>query len=240
MGLKSFIVSSVTSKVIEKVSESGKIEEIANKTINKISEITGMETSSNYQPKRNNYLLIKTRSLSISSLTKLSKGVLPDVGESWGKHQVFDKYGNLKYSTELKDTSLIADIINYDKDTLYIFDTNGKEIASLKEKLFTFAIPLLEKNAKRCVVQLNKKDLFDISKSDFLNSTSYSVECSDYSISNSEKIHIKKGNKVIAEIHDFAPTFKDDYIDNFIIEFDDEKEELPILLLGLAIDLLGK
>ena len=101
MGLKSFIVSSVTSKVIEKVSESGKIEEIANKTINKITEITGMETSSNYQPKRNNYLLIKTRSLSISSLAKLSKGVLPDVGESWGKHQVFDKYGNLKYSTEL-------------------------------------------------------------------------------------------------------------------------------------------
>ena len=243
MSLKKLIIGSIASKAIDKLSSSEKVEDSINKVIVKAAKSNGTLTTDTIIASKHKYnFLIKDKSVSINSIKNIIKGIPSDTGSYWGKYRIYDKLNNLIYTTEPKEQGLMAELINYDKETLYIFDNSKKLIGSIKENLFSFGVPFLEKDAKRLTIFIDNDKFCEIKKSYSFNELYYNIECSNYSIqhNNGKNIKIKKDKKIIAEIHEYAPIFKNDYTEKFLVEFDDINEATIILLISIAIDMLGK
>ena len=76
------------------------------------------------------------------------------------RYRVYDSYGNLKYRFEVKDKTFEV----WDRDMLYLYDSEDKRIGSIKERLFSIGVPLLEKEVKKCSVYLGKEKICQLKK----------------------------------------------------------------------------
>lgn len=243
MGLKDTLIGTIASKTLEKIAVSGRADDIVNNTIEKISKVTKEKTSaSEIEIKRKYCIKIKVKSNTIKSVAKEMLGLSSDSGEFWGKYRIVDSSDNLKYVSELKEpSSILSELVGYDKDTLYVFDTNERKIGKIKENIFSHSDLidyLFEKDAKRCTIYLHGEELFDVKR--YLEEDSYDVGSCDYRIDYDGGVDIRIKNRtcVIAEAHRITTLFKDEYLDRYIIEYDNPDDELPLLLLVLAIDML--
>lgn len=151
-----------------------------------------------------------------------------------GRYQIVDGNGILKYKTNAEDTIT-------DREILDLFDASGKKVGYVKEHLISTGVPLLEKKVKKCTVFLRKEKIALLKKYVSFGDLEFDVLEGDVKITHEEgknfKIHYK--GKLVATLHDCPRNFMDGYVDKFVIEYENPADEVVVILLATAIDLIN-
>lgn len=147
---------------------------------------------------------------------------------SWkDKFYIYDEYQNIKYSVKGEFFTI--------KPCLNIFDSKGKIIACVKEKLISFRFPTsFESNPIDFELILQGRKMGKLKSRFGFGKQILKVDFNGWQIEGDLlgwKYRILNGNKQVAKISQQILNFNDTYIINFI----DKKDELIILMLVLAI-----
>lgn len=111
---------------------------------------------------------------------------------------------------------------------LYIYDKNGRHVATLKEELFTFFV-------KKFNIYINEEYIGNIEKQFTLFVPAFYFPYKDWTIEGELfewDYEMKKNGRVVASASKQLFNFTDTYV----IEVEDEKDALYALMVVLAID----
>lgn len=225
MSLKEKLIKLEGAKVVKKIVSSSGVDFAVNNVMNKIGKATGMSTTDEYVQKiESNYLIIKSCSCSVGTITGLFINKMPDTNDLGEGYRVYDSNGNLKYKS----------------DTLNMYDANNEKIGSVKERLISVGVPLLEKEVKRCIVYLGNERICELKK--YKSFGVLQLEALEGSVEikciNENNYKISYNGKVVANLHEVPLNFKDGYVDKFVMEYDNTEDEIIGVLLALAFDTL--
>lgn len=235
MSLTGKLTAFVGAKIAEKVIPKDSVDDAVNSMLNKLGKAIGQKTAAEHiQEIKKNYLVIKSKSYSISTIVSFFAGKTPNMNDYLGRYQIVDGNGILKYKTNAEDTIT-------DREILDLFDANGKKVGYVKEHLISTGVPLLEKKVKKCTVFLRKEKIALLKKYVSFGDLEFDVLEGDVKITHEEgknfKIHYK--GKLVATLHDCPRNFMDGYVDKFVIEYENPADEVVVILLATAIDLIN-
>ena len=96
--LKEKLLQTATTKVAKHIVNSGSVDNAINTAINKLGKLSGMKTTDEAikNVSQKNYLIIKARSFSVSSIVGMFKDKTPNTNDLLGRFQIVDKDGILK------------------------------------------------------------------------------------------------------------------------------------------------
>ena len=145
------------------------------------------------------------------------------------KFNVYDEYENVKYTARGEFSSI--------KHHLHIYDVQGNEIGSVKEKLISMRSPLsFETDPKDFVFEIGGKKLGRIKSKWSFGKQKYEIGFNDWHIEGSVfgwKYKILDEKNEVANISQKLLYFGDTYV----ISFTDKRFEFIILMLVLALDI---
>lgn len=235
MSLKGKLTALASAKIVEKVIPKGSGDDAVNSILNKLGKATGKKTAAEHIKKiEKNYLVIKSKSYSIGTVVGFFIGKTPNMNDHFGRYQIVDGNGILKYKSNAENTIT-------DREILDLFDVDGKKVGYVKEHLISTGIPLFEKEVKKCTVFLGKEKIAVLKKYESFGNLEFDVLEGSVKIAHKEgknfKIHYK--DKLIATLHDCPLNLKDGYVDKFVMEYEDPADEVVAILLATAIDLIN-
>lgn len=243
MGLKEKLLQTATTKVAKHIVNSGSVDNAINTAINKLGKLSGMKTTDEVikNVSQKNYLIIKARSFSVSSIAGMFKDKTPNTNDLLGRFQIVDKDGILKYKSEDKESSLLSDIVDYDREFLNVYDSSNKKIGSVKEWLVSIGVPLLEKEVKKCTIKIGNEKFCDLKKYESFGDLEFDTLYGDIKVSHKDKkdFTISHKGKKIAALHTVPINLKDGHADKFIIEYDDPEYEIIAVMVAIGIDIIN-
>lgn len=155
MKLKDKLIKEAKKKIISSIPTKEKVNNAINKFVEKLELADGKQTVEKYKKKKDKlYMYYKQSSYSIKSILDITKSItynqipLEYIDKNGSVYIVCDEKDKVLYTSDY-NSSLI-----YDKETITLYDTNKNNIGKIKEKFFSFGIPLFEREAKRCQMTL--------------------------------------------------------------------------------------
>lgn len=240
MSLTGKLTALVGTKIAEKVIPKDSVDDAVNSMLNKFGKTIGQKTAAEHiQEIKKNYLVIKSKSYSINTIVSFFAGKTPGMNDYLGRYQIVDGNGTLKYKTNAEDTIT-------DREILDLFDASGKKVGYVKEHLISTGIPLFEKEVKKCTVFLGKEKIALLKKYISFGELEFDV-LEGGNLNENVKITHQEGKnfkiyykgKLIATLHDCPRNFMDGYVDKFVIEYENPADEVVVILLATAIDLIN-
>lgn len=184
-----------------------------------------------------NYLHVKVPSLSLKSMGGILAGNISNIENFGNTYRISDLKGDIKYLSDY-DISLVLD-----KESITLYDSEKNKIGKVKEYPLSVGVPFFEKEVKKCGVYLKDRLICKLKKFESFGELGFeTIEGSfyiKYDKRNPCEFIIRKNKKNIGKI--YAPSFKlkDEFIDKYLIEYDDVLDEKIVLLMTLALDVIN-
>ena len=250
MSLKGKLLSAVASKTfdvvvnqVDKKLQSQKVEE-------KVSKPSTTDRKGNILPAYeyisktpNPCYIIETKSFHSLSQNEFKGKNAINFSEDDGRYKIYDKNEKLQYVAIEKAPSLGEELVDKDLGRLFLYDLKGKVIGYSKEHFIAINLPLLEKEAKKYSIFLDKTKLCTVRHTISLGSDSFemyeSENCDyDFDYINNTEFTIKKGKKILAKIKIFRPTLKQLFSKTIVVECFDETISTVAILYAITVDTL--
>lgn len=221
-------------KLISEVADRN-VEDSINSALSKLGKAIGQKTVEEYiQDSSGNCLVIKARSYSLKTMSKMLSGDISVSEDSVIRYRIFDAFGVERYTSRAESTITTREVQN-------IFDANGKKVGSIKQHLIPVSVPLLEKDVKEFTVYLGNEEICELRKSVSFGELEVidSSRAVKFSSKEGEPIKIYYKNWLVAKLHDIPLIVKDGFRDRYVLEYDDNENEVLAILLTIAADLSG-
>ena len=144
------------------------------------------------------------------------------------RFNVYSDYEKVAYTVKGEFTSI--------KHHLHIFDVNGKEVATVKEKLFSMRpSAIVEANPVDIVFEINGKKIGKMNSKWSIGKRKFNLDFNDWNIEGNFvgwKYKILSGEKTIADISMKLLYWGDTYV----VSYDETQNPLLVLMIVLAID----
>ena len=184
--------------------------------------------------KMKNVLIIKMRSYYVGTMAAALLGATSGGGK--GQYQIVTKEGEEVYVSDMETTLLT------ERDILSVYDMSDKKrkIGSIKQWVISGGVPLLEKEAKTCTVTLEKDKLCDLKKCVSFGDLQFETleGRADVKIKSEGNYSIYCKGKKIAELHELPMKLKDGFVDRYVLEYKEVKDQQVAVMMALAIDVV--
>ena len=141
---------------------------------------------------------------------------------------VYSDYEKVAYTVKGEFTSI--------KRHLHIFDVNGKEVATVKEKLFSMRpSAIVEANPVDIVFEINGKKIGKMNSKWSIGKRKFNLDFNDWNVEGNFvgwKYKILSGENTIADISMKLLYWGDTYV----VSYDETQNPLLVLMIVLAID----
>lgn len=233
MGLKEDLFGFAIRKAVEKTIPSEKIDQTVNNMINGLGKIIGANTVESYteQIKSKNCFVVKVPPVSVVDV--LTDKVGNSFPKDWEVQRFYDLNNSLHFYSKTRDPFVVLDRTICD-----VYDVNKEKIGEVKENLVSVGIPLLEKGVKKCSVKMADKVLTVLKKSESFGEIEFQTTDGKFEIkydNESGSFKIFRGNECIIRINSIFANFSNDYIEKYVVEYDDVKDQKLAVLLTVGI-----
>lgn len=206
-------------------------------TVKKFKQEVGIDLLKDFEYKADkNYLYVKAPSLSLKSMGGILAGNVSNIESFGSRYKIYDLNENIKYFSDY-DISLILD-----RESITLYDSQKNKIGKVKEYAFSVGVPFFEKEVKKCCVYLKNNLICKLKKYESFGELCFETLEGDIRIKydkNKPREFIITKNKEIARIYTPILKLKDEYVDKYLIEYEDTSNEEIILLTVLAIDIIN-
>lgn len=185
--------------------------------------------------KMENVLIIKMRSYSVGTMAAALLGATSGGGK--GQYQIVTTAGKEVFVSDMETTLLM------DRDIVSVYDMIGKKrkIGSIKQWVISGGVPLLEKEAKTCTVTLEKDKLCDLKKCVSFGDLQFETleGRAEVKIKSEDNYFIYYKGKKIAELHELPMKLKDGFVDRYVLEYKEAKDQQVAVMMAIAIDVVN-
>jgi len=210
-------------------------------TVNKIKEIgivlSGRSLASDIIKKsKNNCLIIEKIINPVTETKKLIKGITNKKYRFFDYYHVLDNNNNIKYIAKYKTFTFFRDLFNNSKK-IELHDNNNEKIGYIEIKPFRNH----NKDIRMCYIYVNDKKIMNLKK--------YKKSSNIYASSEEEKFEINynklnsysfKNNKgKIGKVHITRPKEGNNYMEKYVVEYENEDNEILYVLISIGIDILN-
>ena len=179
-----------------------------------------------------NVLIVKSRSYSLGSIFSCSQEDVHSIDNEF--FQIVTTNGEKIYSAKME-----PDILT-NRDLFSVYDTrfDKRKIGEIKQWLISMRMPIFEKEAKTCSVLLGKEKIGVLKKCVSFGKTEFQTIEGNISVrfESENDFSILYHEKEIAKSHAIPLKLKNSFVDRYVLEYPDLRDEQVALMVTLAID----
>ena len=201
-------------------------------------EISGQLSASDIVNKSNkNCLIIKSLLGTKQDVMSMVKGLFVKESELVEYYQIVDVNGDIKYKGKYKYLTLLESCEDRDTLTIELCDKDNKVVGCIKDIKHKNR-EWFDKNVRRCSIYISDKKICDFKKYEMSDDVHYSFEYSNYSVYDNKlnSYDFKFSGKQIAKLHITQIKKDEKFFEQYVLEYQNEKDEIIGILLALALN----
>ena len=225
--------------ILKIISDSSEIYKNAcEKIVSKSQEISGQLSASDIVNKsKNNCLIIKSLIGMKQDVMSMVKGLFIKESELVEYYHIVDADGNIRYKGKYKYLTLLESCENSYTLTIELCDKDDNVVGYIKDIKHKNR-EWFDKNVRRCSIYRDDKKLCDFKKYEMSDEVHYSFEYSNYSVYDNKlnSYEFKLAGKQIAKLYITQMKKEERYFEQYVLEYQNEKDEIVGILLAIALN----
>lgn len=179
-----------------------------------------------------NCLIIKTILETQKNILSITEGIFNKDSRFVEYYQITDCKGDIKYKGKYKYDYLPM-LKKFKTDTtmvIELYDSNNQKRGYIESVTY--------KNIKMCSVYNNDKRMLDIKRYEGSNEIDISLAEGNFKVDYNQlnTYEIKVENKQIGKLYIVQTQKEENYLEKYVLEYEDEENEILGILLSMAID----